>query len=169
MRNTVTDHAGALSGRVSPRRTLLITWLVLASVAAVVFAMAPHANAQTPDPDTPAAVEPEVPGPPGAPPEAPPTAGSNCPNRFVVYDLRGFRGAFACYLVGSADMRRFGPRFNDKASSVWNRTRYQWCLYADPNYRGFRGIVQPGQRGNLIPQLDNKVSSLRRAPGPNRC
>lgn len=66
--------------------------------------------------------------------------------------------------------------WNNRTSSIWNRTTYYLCIYNGFNWRGhFRGhphtkyYISPHSAGNLKRALDNRLSSHRWRKSPRRC
>jgi len=57
---------------------------------------------------------------------------------FCVWEDGGFQGHFGAVTVGHPDLRTAinGFVFQDRISSVWNRTGHIWCTYKDINYNG---------------------------------
>ena len=86
-----------------------------------------------------------------------------CPaNRICLYEHVNFGGRVAIYQVGSRDMSRFGPRFNNMTSSIINNTGSRWCAYDHANYRGQFLVITPWQRLPSLPGWNDRISSLRR-------
>jgi hypothetical protein len=91
---------------------------------------------------------------------------ADCPaNRFCVWTNATYTGRFAYFSVGSADLRTpiGGYVFNNRISSLWNRTGQSWCLFDDPGYGPPRFVQSAGGfRANLaIDGFNDKASSLR--------
>jgi hypothetical protein len=62
-----------------------------------------------------------------------------------------------------------GHVFNDKTSSVWNRTAYGWGLFADSNQRGCLFVARGSNRPFNVPSWANdRISSIGIA-GPKSC
>ena len=141
MRKTVTRSDARLSKLTRPRRILLSTALALASTLSMTIGS--PAVAQDPAPEETQAA---------------------CPaNRICLYEHVNFGGRVAIYAIGSSDMSRFGPRFNDLTSSIRNNSPYRWCVYEHVNYGGRRLVIQPRQQLRSLPAGWNDViSSLRR-------
>ncbi|WP_433274700.1 peptidase inhibitor family I36 protein [Actinosynnema sp. CS-041913] len=75
-------------------------------------------------------------------------------------------GHFARFAWGSENLANpiGGFVFNDKISSVWNRTGKVWCTHVDKEYQG-RVWPVGNWRGNTAQySMDNKISSLRVCP-----
>jgi hypothetical protein len=168
MRKIVTRSDRRLNMLGRRRRILLTTALAVAS--ALALTVAPQFAASQVDETVPEALS------PAGSPDVTPDAGLqgqlgkvDCRNRFIVFEHVNFKGSFVCYAVGSKDMSRYGPSFNDKTSSFWNDTGSQWCAYEHKNYGGRAGIAQPYRGGNVIASMNDKISSIRKAPKPNRC
>jgi hypothetical protein len=144
MRNTVAGNDGRLSKLRLSRRLLLTTALAVLSTLSMTFAS--PAQAQEPAQD-----------------ETQDQAQVACPaNRICLYEHVNFGGRVAIYAVGSADMNRFGPRFNDMTSSIINNTGSRWCAYEHANYGGQVLVITPRQRRATLPGWNDRISSLRR-------
>jgi hypothetical protein len=140
MRNTVAGNDGRLSNLKRSRRLLLTTALAVLGTLSMTFA--PPAHAQEPAQDQ---------------------AQVACPaNRICLYEHVNFGGRVAIYATGSADMNRFGPRFNDMTSSIINNTGSRWCAYEHANYGGQVLVIAPRQRRPTLPGWNDRISSLRR-------
>ncbi|MFF2778595.1 peptidase inhibitor family I36 protein [Streptomyces sp. NPDC058052] len=50
--------------------------------------------------------------------------------------------------------------WNDRASSVWNRSGGQACVYTDADYYGYHFSIPSGARQELLFLYDNAVSSI---------
>ena len=58
------------------------------------------------------------------------------------------------------DVPVLGWSWNDRASSVWNRSEGFVCIYTDANYHGHYFSIRPGAKQELLFLYDNAVSSL---------
>jgi hypothetical protein len=141
MRNTVTGNDGRLSELRRSRRLLLTTALAVLSTLSMTIAS--PAQAQDPAQDE---------------------AQAACPaNRICLYEHINFGGRVAIYAVGSSDMTRFGPRFNDMTSSIKNNTGSRWCAYEHVNYGGQHLPIGPQQSlRSLPPGWNDRISSIRK-------
>jgi len=136
--NIVPSADGTLSRIAQARRILLTMALALASMLAITIAPPAHAQGQD-------------------------EAQKPCPAyRICLYQYENYRGLLAYYAVGSRDMNRFGPRFDNKTSSITNRTPYSWCVYKRANYRGVFKAIDPGQSFSSLPGWNNTISSLKK-------
>jgi Peptidase inhibitor family I36 len=135
---------GTLSRVAQPRLILLAVVLALASMLAMTIA--PPAQAQ-PQAQTGAQAQAQI----------------ACPaSRICLYEHRDYGGRIAIYAVGSSDMSRFGPRFNDITSSIWNNTPSRWCAYEHANYVGLLVVIGPWARIPFVGAANDRISSLRR-------
>ncbi|CAM5229088.1 peptidase inhibitor family I36 protein [Streptomyces fumanus] len=53
-----------------------------------------------------------------------------------------------------------GWDWNDRASSVWNRSRWDACIYTDADFNGRYYLIPPGATQELLFLYDNAVSSV---------
>ena len=53
-----------------------------------------------------------------------------------------------------------GHGWNDRASSVWNRSGNDLCIWTDADYQGISFLIPPGRRQELLFLYDNAVSSF---------
>lgn len=58
------------------------------------------------------------------------------------------------------DTPNIGAAWNDRASSMWNRSGSYACINTDANYRGYWYTVSPGATQELLFAYDNAVTSL---------
>jgi hypothetical protein len=121
----------------------------LAALGLAMIATTSPAAAQTPSPGT---VE--------------PLAFADCPSGyFCVWEHADGTGHWARFQTGSPDLRVpiGGSVFNDKISSVWNRTSRIWCLYENIGYGGAGLRIGVNWRGPLGPgyNFNDRVSSLK--------
>ncbi|MFN6501260.1 MAG: peptidase inhibitor family I36 protein [Nostoc sp. DedQUE01] len=98
---------------------------------------------------------------------SPATANSaDCPSgKFCIWTNDKYEGRIAYFSRGSANLANpiGGYVFNNKVTSIWNRTGSAWCLYDGANYRRLL-LRQPagGYRSNLaVERIDNKTTSLK--------
>jgi hypothetical protein len=133
MRNIVTRTCGTLRERTSLRWILLTTALGFALTSALSMTTAPHAQAQ-----------------------------SDCVNRICLYEHDGYRGRHVAYSVGPRDMTRFGPFFNDMASSIRNDTGARWCAYEHVNYGGAHLLIAAQEDKPSLGSWNDRISSIRR-------
>lgn len=95
-----------------------------------------------------------------------PMDSADCPaNRFCVWTNATYSGRFAYFSGGSANLANpiGGYVFNNKISSIWNRTSRAWCMYNGADYTGrsFRQTAG-GFRANLaIDGFNDLATSLR--------
>ena len=141
MRKTVTRSDRKLSKLTRSRRILLTTTLAILSMLSMTIASPAHAQDPAQE-ETQAA----------------------CPaNRICLYEHVNFGGRVAIYAIGSSDMSRFGPPFNDLTSSIKNNTGSRWCAYKTANYGGAPLVIAPRQqRRSLPPGWNDVISSLRK-------
>ena len=98
---------------------------------------------------------------------SPATANSaDCPSgKFCIWTNSTYNGSFAYFAKGSANLANpiGGYVFNNKVTSIWNRTGSAWCLYDGANYKTLLLRQSAGgYRANLaIERIDNKTSSLK--------
>lgn len=98
---------------------------------------------------------------------SPVTANSvDCPSgKFCIWANSTYNGSFAYFAKGSANLANpiSGYVFNNKVTSIWNRTGSAWCLYDGANYRTLLLRQSAGgYRANLaVEGIDNKTSSLK--------
>jgi len=140
--NIVPSADGTLSRIAQARRILLTMALALASMLTITIAPPAHAQGQDE-----AQVQAQIP----------------CPAyRICLYEHDNYGGRLAYYAVGSSDMNRFGPRFDNKTSSITNRTPYRWCVYQHANYRGTVMVINPWQSFRRLPGFNDTISSLQK-------
>ena len=87
---------------------------------------------------------------------------SACLGKLCVFEHSNYGGRYVAYATGSSDMSRFGPYFNDRASSVRNGTGSRWCAYENANYGGRGMVIQPYQSISYLGWLNDRMSSIRR-------
>jgi hypothetical protein len=58
------------------------------------------------------------------------------------------------------DMPFIGWAWNDRASSVWNRSDGQVCIWLDADYYGYPFSIPAGAKQELLFLYDNAVSSI---------
>lgn len=98
---------------------------------------------------------------------SPATANSaDCPSgRFCIWTNTNYNGSFAYFAFGSANLANpiGGYVFNNRVTSIWNRTGRAWCLYDGANYRGqLLRESAGGYRANLtVERINDRTSSLR--------
>ncbi|MEH1813669.1 MAG: peptidase inhibitor family I36 protein [Nostoc sp.] len=98
---------------------------------------------------------------------SPATANSaDCPSgKFCIWTNSTYNGSFAYFAKGSANLANpiGGYVFNNKVTSIWNRTGSAWCLYDGANYKTLLLRQSAGgYRANLaVERIDNKTSSLK--------
>jgi hypothetical protein len=98
---------------------------------------------------------------------SPATANSaDCPSgKFCIWTNDNYEGRIAYFSRGSANLANpiGGYVFNNKVTSIWNRTGSAWCLYDGANYRtGLLRQSAGGYRSNLaVEGINNKTSSLK--------
>ncbi|PNE15100.1 hypothetical protein B1H26_31465 [Amycolatopsis sp. BJA-103] len=90
------------------------------------------------------------------------TAWADCPPGWLcVWEHTNAQGWMARLQTSLSDLRNFG--FNDRISSLWNRTADSWCAYSGIGYGGDRLPIEPGQKIDFGDKgWDNTISSLRR-------
>ncbi|MFE5244256.1 MULTISPECIES: peptidase inhibitor family I36 protein [unclassified Streptomyces] len=74
---------------------------------------------------------------------------------FDGHDLTGDALALA-----PADIPYIDWAWNDRASSVWNLTSGQVCIYTDADYHGYHFSIPAGGKQELLFLYDNSVSSI---------
>jgi hypothetical protein len=62
--------------------------------------------------------------------------------------------------LDGVDNPNVGQAWNDRASSLWNRTDKYVCVWTDANYGGNNWIIEPGQKQELLFFWDNAVTSI---------
>lgn len=62
--------------------------------------------------------------------------------------------------LDGVDNRNVGQAWNDRASSVWNRTDKYMCVWTHDNLRGDYWLIRPGQKQELLFLWDNAVTSF---------
>jgi hypothetical protein len=92
------------------------------------------------------------------------TGWDRCPkNRFCIFEHPNGQGKYA-YFNGNHDNLANpigGFNFNDKASSIWNRTAYGFGLWRDKNQKAHLGGVRGSTGGfNLPARANDKTSSI---------
>jgi hypothetical protein len=103
----------------------------------------------------------------GLPPDAAHATKSQCPaGHFCIWEDRNYQGHFARFTIGSDNLARpiGGFVFNNKASSLWNRTGTVWCTYDGFEYSG---AVRSWSNNAASPRLNSwgdRISSLRKCP-----
>lgn len=86
--------------------------------------------------------------------------------RVVLFSNRDFRGAR--FVVDGDSLRNLGDTgFNDRAQSMRIEGGY-WMFCSDADFQGACRTFGPGSYPNLPGDLDNRLSSGRRVPGPGR-
>ncbi|MFI2644382.1 peptidase inhibitor family I36 protein [Streptomyces sp. NPDC018610] len=58
------------------------------------------------------------------------------------------------------DIPNIGWAWNDRASSVWNRSDQFACIWTDADYYGYWFSIPPGAKQELLFAYDNAVSAL---------
>ncbi|NBH12453.1 peptidase inhibitor family I36 protein [Amycolatopsis sp. SID8362] len=91
---------------------------------------------------------------------------NDCPaGYFCVWENADGTGRRAQFQLGSPNLVApvGGYIYNDKISSVSNRTSRIWCLYEDSDYQGNSLRIGVGWKGPIGPRynFNDKVSSLR--------
>ncbi|WP_431987071.1 peptidase inhibitor family I36 protein [Streptomyces griseoflavus] len=74
---------------------------------------------------------------------------------FDGHNLTGDVGQF--YPVNTPNI---GWVWNDRASSVWNRSGEELCIWTDVGYNGISFPIQPGATQELLYLYDNAVSGF---------
>ena len=83
--------------------------------------------------------------------------------QITLYEHSNYGGRSVTYAVGSADMSRFGPYFNDMASSLRNNSGSQWCAYEHANYGGAVLRIPPWAQWFSLPAgWNDRISSIRK-------
>ena len=59
------------------------------------------------------------------------------------------------------DNLNIGPAWNDRASSVWNRSDRHVCIWTDSHFYGLDWIIEPGNKQELWALYDNAVTSIQ--------
>jgi ABC-type transport system substrate-binding protein len=80
----------------------------------------------------------------------------------TLYEHDNFGGRQVTYAVGSADMTRFGPFFNDMASSYRNNSGSWWCAYEHANYGGSVLRISPWSSNTSLGGWNDRISSIRK-------
>ncbi|MGK5627486.1 peptidase inhibitor family I36 protein [Streptomyces sp. URMC 123] len=71
-----------------------------------------------------------------------------------------FEGVGHMWTVPSCGRHNVPGDFNDRLSSVWNKTSSVINIFQDANQGGYLGPVPPGWRGNLHPAHNERMSSV---------
>lgn len=93
------------------------------------------------------------------------TGYDRCPvSRFCIFEHADGQGKYA-YFNGDHDnlVNPIGGFvFNDTASSVWNRTKYGFCMWRDINQNNVMAVVRGGTElpFNLPSDLNDQLSSI---------
>ncbi|MFE4592184.1 peptidase inhibitor family I36 protein [Streptomyces laurentii] len=58
------------------------------------------------------------------------------------------------------DTPNIGWTWNDRVSSVWNRSNDQVCIWTDVDYNGYHFSIPAGAKQELLFLYDNAVSSF---------
>ncbi|HWU09121.1 MAG TPA: peptidase inhibitor family I36 protein [Streptomyces sp.] len=58
------------------------------------------------------------------------------------------------------DIPNIGWAWNDRASSVWNRSGGQACIHTDDDFRGYKFSIPPGEKQELLFLYDNAVTGV---------
>lgn len=94
-------------------------------------------------------------------------AAQECPARYIcLYEHHNLEGDSHLIVDQAALIDTLVTRgFDNKTSSIYNRTAAEWCLYEHPYYMGrLIGVIWPGEASNLGAVNDNVLSSLRICP-----
>ncbi|WP_078618186.1 MULTISPECIES: peptidase inhibitor family I36 protein [unclassified Streptomyces] len=79
--------------------------------------------------------------------------------QICLYDGHNLTGSNLQLQYG-VDVPNLGWTWNDRASSVWNRSYWPVCIYTDADYHGRWYSINPGQQ-ELLYLYDNAVSSIQ--------
>ncbi|MER7490341.1 peptidase inhibitor family I36 protein [Streptomyces sp. NPDC126497] len=78
--------------------------------------------------------------------------------KFCLFDGHNFTGDVL--QLDRKETYFIGWEWNDRASSVWNRTNGQVCIHTDSDLRGYYFDIPAGAQQELLFLYDNAVSSL---------
>src|SRR4051812_6129340 len=80
------------------------------------------------------------------------------PGKICLFD--GHDGAGDVLQLDPVYNPNVGQAWNDRASSVWNRSNLYVCVWRDASYKGDNWIIAPGQKQELLFDWDNVVTSV---------
>ncbi|MDX3385461.1 peptidase inhibitor family I36 protein [Streptomyces niveiscabiei] len=72
----------------------------------------------------------------------------------------GHNGTGEMAQLDPADIPALYPVWNDRVSSVWNRSYTQACIWTDANYYGYYFSIPSDAKQELLFAYDNAVSSI---------
>ncbi|MBY6307472.1 hypothetical protein CRV15_30755 (plasmid) [Streptomyces clavuligerus] len=103
----------------------------------------------------------------GATVQAPAASASlaDCPpHQFCAWEHINYEGSF---IATDHSVAYVGQVFNDKATSLWNRTDWYVTIYPDANYGGGCMInsIAPGRRSIFLADANDRMSSFAITPG----
>jgi hypothetical protein len=89
-----------------------------------------------------------------------PTALAQCrAGTFCTWQNAGFEGRFEAFTRRDPNLTRRG--YDNKITSVWNRTGSSWGLYEHDKYCGYNRSYPPGFRGYVGADMNNLASSVK--------
>ncbi|MEU3553933.1 peptidase inhibitor family I36 protein [Streptomyces fragilis] len=94
---------------------------------------------------------------------APGTASADPKDGFVagkIYLFDGHNNTGDVLQLEPADILNIGWAWNDRASSVWNLSNDQVCIWTDIDHRGYYFSIPAGAKQELLFLYDNAVSSI---------
>jgi hypothetical protein len=80
------------------------------------------------------------------------------PGKICLFD--GPNGTGDVLQLDPVDIPNIGPAWNDRASSMWNRSGDQACIWLDADYYGWPYSVRAGAQQELLYLYDNAVTSI---------
>ena len=81
------------------------------------------------------------------------------PGKICLFD--GHDGTGDVLQLDAVDNPNIGREWNDRASSVWNRSDKDVCVFIDDKFTGDNWIIEPGHTQELLFDWDNVVTSIQ--------
>jgi len=82
-----------------------------------------------------------------------------CPQGNICF-FDGHDGTGAMLPLPPVQRTHIGDGWNDRASSVWNRSGDVLCIWTDVDYSGLHYLIGAGQKQELLFSYDKAVSSF---------
>ncbi|RBQ18636.1 hypothetical protein DP939_19310 [Spongiactinospora rosea] len=95
-----------------------------------------------------------------APAQAKATAWDFCnPGMICLYQHVEGKGAMKAWGERDREVLNVGSDWNDRTSSIWNRSSMTVCFYEHRNLDGVRIILDPGRWADRLYELNDRISS----------